>query len=77
MENLQNLNQKVLVHLSTGVEYAVETNESKNTIVNSYISTFNRTRQVPSRETIGYQIIKDYLMFNEQRKPTKAMWDWK
>lgn len=75
MKNYQNL--KVLIHLSTGKEFVTETKESKNTHINSYISTFNRTRKIPQKDSIGYWVIKDYLNFNENRKPTKLMWVWK
>ena len=76
MNNNQN-SEKEMIHLVTGIEYPTTTKESLNTHVNSYITTFNKTRKMPSKATVGYQIIKDYINFNENRKPTKAMWIWK
>lgn len=74
---MENLQSRVLVHLSTGNEFTVETIESKNTHINSYISMFNKNRKMPTIGTIGWFIIKDYIQFNENRKPTKSMWEWK
>ena len=74
---MKNLQSKTLVHLPTGNTFTVNIDVSKNTHINSYISTFNRTRKMPNMGTIGWYIIKDYITFNENRKPTKSMWDWK
>ena len=71
------LQSRILVHLPTGKKFRVETIESKNTHINSYISIFNKNRKIPTIDTIGWFIIKDYIQFNENRKPTKSMWEWK
>ena len=76
MKNDQN-SEKVMIHLATRIEYPTTTKESLNTHVGSYIATFDKTRKIPSKSTVGYQIVKDYINFNENRKPTKLMWNWK